>query len=116
MQSNLVNNLYKLKEEIEKDKRVVLLNSLEDELNNNEDVMRLAYKKDMCLVDYEDALKFFKSDSKEVSLAQEKLYKAKLELDSHPLVIKYNKAYKDVRLLYKKISFELFGEFLNVKN
>ena len=36
-----------LKEKLNGDPRVVLLNKLEKEMNDNEEVMALAYKKDM---------------------------------------------------------------------
>ena len=111
MNDSLANSLTNLKEAIEKDERVLRLSELDKKLNENEEVMKLAYKKDMALVSYEDALKHFKEDSKEVRDAQKRLNEAKLSLDNHPLVKEYNEAYKDVRLLYNKINEELFSRF-----
>lgn len=111
MNDSLMNSLAKLKEAIESDERVLRLSNLDKKLNENEEVMKLAYKKDMALVSYEDALKHFKEDSKEVKEAQKRLHEAKLSLDNHPLVKEYNEAYKEVRLLYNKINEELFSRF-----
>ena len=111
MNDSLMNSLTKLKEAIESDERVLRLSNLDKKLNENEEVMKLAYKKDMALVSYEDALKHFKEDSQEVKEAQKRLHEAKLSLDNHPLVKEYNVAYKEVRLLYNKINEELFSRF-----
>lgn len=100
-----------LKEKMNSDPRVIELNKIENELNNSDEVMKLAYKKDMAVIDFEDALKHFGEKSNEAKEAQKVLANAKLELDKHPLVIKYNKAYQEVRLYYEEISQKLFGEF-----
>ena len=111
-------NIEILKESLENDSRVLRLNELDKQINENEEIMKLAYKKDMALLSYEDSLKHFKEDSKEVKDAQKALYEAKLSLDKHPLVIEYNNAYKLVRELYNKINevlFKKFGETHNCK-
>ena len=100
-----------LKELIENDENVLKVKELDKKMNESEEVMKLAYQKDMALVDYESALNHFGANSKEVKVAQKKLYEAKLALDSHPLVKEYNSYFSKVRLLYKKINSELFGEF-----
>lgn len=112
MNDSLMNSLEKLKEEIESDPRVLHLNELDKKLNDNEEVMKLAYKKDMALVSYEDALKHFGENSKEVGEAQKRLYEAKLSLDNHHLVREYNEAYKEVRKIYSQINDELFNRFV----
>ena len=112
MNDSLMNSLEKLKEAIESDPRVLHLNELDKKLNDNEEVMKLAYKKDMALLSYEDSLKHFKEDSKEVGDAQKRLYEAKLSLDNHPLVKEYNEAYKEVRKIYSQINDELFNRFV----
>ena len=109
------NNIYlqaeELKEKLEKDPRVLLLNKLEKEMNENEEVMTLSYKKDMAAVDYSDTLNHFKEDSKEAKEALKKLHEAKLNLDNHPLVQQYLKAYQEVRELYQSINEIVFGNF-----
>ena len=111
MDDKLYESLVLLKEGIEKDPRVIRLNELDEKLNHNEEVMVLSYKKDTANTFYNDALKFFKEDSKEVKDAQKALYEAKLNLNNHPLVKEYNEAYKEVRLLYEMINKELFNDF-----
>ena len=61
----IYNLSYELKSLIDNDERIILLNQLEDEMNNNEEVMRLAYVKDSKADAYETALRFFKEDSEE---------------------------------------------------
>lgn len=111
MSNELLEKLLLLKSELKSDKRVQKLDELEKALNSNEEVMKLAYKKDMASVAFDDALKHFGENSKEAREALKKLHEAKYALDVHPLVQEYNEAYKTVRLLYEYISKELFGEF-----
>jgi len=101
----------KLKEELDSLPEVKELERLNKLLNNNEDVMRLAYKKDMAATKYEDAVRFFGQDSSEAIEAQKCLHLAKLELDKNELVIAYNKQYKIVREIYDKINKEIFNPF-----
>ena len=111
MNIELVNSLSKLKEAINNDPRILKLNELDAKLNSNEDVMRLAYKKDMASLAYEDAIKHFGENSKEARDAQKRLHEAKLDLDSNELVKQYNAAYKEVRLMYEMINEALFAKF-----
>ena len=100
-----------LKEKLNNDPRVVLLNKLEKEMNDNEEVMSLAYKKDMAALKYSDALNHFSEDSEEVKTALKELHKAKKNLDEHPLVKEYLKAYSKVRDLYAEVNEILFSDF-----
>lgn len=111
MSNELIELLTSLKSELENDPRVIKLDELDEKLNENEEVMKLAYKKDMASVDFDDALKHFGENSKEAKEALKKLHEAKYNLDTHPLVNEYQAAYKEVRLLYEHISKELFGDF-----
>ena len=113
MDAELATLLNNLKTAIENDERVLALKQIDDKLNKDEEVMKLAYQKDMASLSYEDALKHFPKDSKEVKDAQIRLHQAKLALDNHPLVKQYNEAYKNVRLMYEKINEELFSSFKN---
>ena len=101
----------KLKELLENDERVILLNKLEKQMDENEEVIALAYKKDMASVKYSEILNHFSEDSKEAKNALKELHLAKKELDSHPVVKQYLAAYKEVRLLYEEINNILFGNF-----
>lgn len=116
MNEAILNKVLSLKECLKNDERIIILNDLEKRLENDESVIALAYKKDMATTMYEDALKHYKSDSEEVSIAQKNLYEAKKKLDENPLVKQYNKAYKEVWLLYKYINKEIFDDFLDNKN
>ena len=115
MNEVLLKKLETLKAAIEEDPRVVALSKAEAKMNDDEEVMRLAYQKDVALTNFEDALKHFKEGSVEVQKAQKELYEAKLKLDSHPLVDEYRKAYNEVRKLYDTINKELFADFVNDK-
>ena len=112
MNEILASKLTSLKEQIEKHPDVVKLNELDKKLNDNEDVMKLAYKKDIAVSKYEDAMRYFGENSKEALEAQKVLYQAKLELDENPFVLEYNNQYKIVKKLYEKINKELFNPFI----
>lgn len=111
MDNALLESLEKLKVAINNHPSILKLNEINEKLNNDEEVMKLAYKKDLALTAYEDATKYFKDDSDEVRTAQKNLYEAKLNLDNHPLVKQYNASYKEVRELYNKINEQLFLKF-----
>ena len=111
MNQNLAEKALKLKEEINSLPEVIELERLNKLLNENEDVMRLCYKKDVCATKYEDAVKYFGLQSDEAINAQKELYQAKLELDNHDLVKASNEQYKKVRKIYDKINEELFNPF-----
>lgn len=100
-----------LKELLSKDPRIIKLNELEKKMNEDEEVMSLAYKKDMASVNYSDILNHFSKDSKEAQKALKELHEAKLNLDNHPLVKEYMKAYIEVRELYEEINKILFANF-----
>ena len=111
MDQILLNKATKLKEELDNLPEVKELERLNSLLNENEDVMRLAYKKDMCATKYEDVIRYFGKESDEALEAQKALHLAKLELDKHELVQAYNKQYKIVRKIYDKINEEIFNPF-----
>lgn len=115
MDEKLFSSLRKLKLSIDNDNRVVLLNKLEEEMSKNEEVMLLSYKKDMMCLKFEDALKIYPSESKEVREIQHMLYQAKLALDTHELVKKYNKAYCEVKKMYQEINNLIFKDFTKHK-
>lgn len=111
MNEQILNKCQLLKEAIEKDPRILLLNQLEKEIENNEEVMVLSYKKDVALANYEDTIKYFKDDQDKIQKAQKLLADAKYNLDTHPLVKQYNKAYLEVKLMYEEINKQLFYIF-----
>ena len=111
MNQILLDKASKLKEELDSLPEVKELERLNKLLNENEDVMRLAYKKDMCATKYEDAIRYFGENSDDAKKAQKELHLAKLELDKHELVIAYNKQFKIVREIYDRINEEIFNPF-----
>ena len=100
---------YELKELMSQDERVILLNKLEKEMNDNEEVMALAYQKDLAISNLNDAINHFGENSKEAKKAQHELFLKKEALDNHPLVRDYLKAYQEVRELYFNLNDILFS-------
>lgn len=111
MPENIYLQAEELKEKLTNDPRIISLNEIEKRMNESEEVMALTYKKDMAAVDYSDTLNHFPEDSKEAKEVLKKLHEAKLNLDNHPLVQEYLKAYKEVRELYQNINEIVFGNF-----
>ena len=111
MDKDIYTKAENLKELLEKDPRIIKLNELEKKMNENEEVMSLAYKKDMAAVHYSDTLNHFSEDSIEAQKALKELHEAKLNLDNHPVVKEYMKAYVEVRDLYNEINEILFANF-----
>ena len=111
MSEDIYTKATNLKTLLSQDSRIALLNKLEKEMNENEEVMALAYQKDMAAVNYSDVLNHYSKDSKEAESALKTLHEAKLKLDSHPLVVSYLKTYKEVRDLYNEINEILFSDF-----
>ena len=103
-----INNL---NNELKSHPDVIELDRLEKILNNDEEVMKLCYRKDVCVTKYEDAIRYFGENSDETLEAQKFLHQAKLALDENELVKKYNEQYKKVRKLYDKINEEIFDPF-----
>ena len=110
----MVSNIYllagELKDLLDNDERIIRLNKLENELNNNEEVMALSYQKDLAVSSYSDALNHFANNSEEMKKYQHELFLKKEALDNHPLVKNYLKAYSEVRDLYFQINEILFND------
>ena len=109
MEENIYLKAEKLKELLNQDERVVRLNELEKKMNEDEEVMALAYQKDIAVTEYSDALNHFAKDSDKVKKAQHNLHIKKDALDNHPLVRDYLKAYQEVRELYFNLNDILFS-------
>lgn len=111
MDQNLLEKANALKKEIDSLPEVKELEHLNALLDENDEVMKLAYRKDVASTKYEDAVRFFGENSNEARGAQKALHQAKLELDENELVKQYNEAYKKVRKIYDKINEEIFNPF-----
>ncbi len=110
----MVSNIYllagELKDLLDNDERIIRLNKLENELNNNEEVMALSYQKDLAVSSYSDAFNHFANNSEEMKKYQHELFIKKEALDNHPLVKEYLKAYSEVRDLYFQVNEILFND------
>ncbi len=102
---------YVLKDEMEKDERVINLKKAEKAMENCEDVMRLSYAFSCAQDEYNDILKHFEIDSAEAKKYQKKLFEVKRKLDEHPLVKNYLQHYQKVRLMYEDIQESVFRPF-----
>ena len=114
--SDIYSLSYELKDLLTNDSRIIRLNELEKKMNENEEVMALAYQKDLAVSEYSDALNHFTKDSEEVKKAQHNLHLKKEALDNHPIVRDYLKTYSEVRDLYYLLNDILFSNLnLNMK-
>ena len=110
MANDIYNLASELKEMLDNDERIIRLNKLEKELNNNEEVMALSYQKDVAVSAYSDALNHYAQDSEVLKKIQHDLHLKKEALDNHPLVREYLKAYSEVRDLYFQVNEILFKD------
>ena len=111
MDQKLFDLTNEMKEAMKNDPRFILLNKLEKEVNENEEIMSLAYRKDLAITNYSDLLKIYNENAPEVEGARKALYQAKLALDNHPLIIEYNKAYKEVKDVLDNVNNIIFDSF-----
>ena len=111
MNQNLLEKATQIRQEIESLPEVQELKRLDKILNENEEVMKLCYRKDVAATKFEDTVRYFGKESDEALAAQKVLYQAKLELDQNELVKAYNEQYKKVRKIYDKINEEIFNPF-----
>lgn len=111
MNNSLYEEVYKLRDQMKSDPRFLALKEIDEKLNNNEEVMKLAYQKEMAIVEYEDALNHYGKNSAELKKAQQNLAKCKLNLDNHPLVKEYYLALQKVREMDRKVNEKLFDDF-----
>lgn len=111
MDEKLLEEIYILKAMLADDERIRRLDDLSKRLDEDEEVIALAYQKDLKALDYSDALNHYSRDDQNVKPFEKALFLAKYALDSHPLVKEYQAAYQKVRLLYEDINNILFGDF-----
>ena len=109
MSKDIYNLAYELKELLSNDERIKKLDSLEEKMNNDDNVISLAYQKDMACLNYSDTLNHFSDSSTEANNARRELYEQKLALDTNEVVRDYLKAYSEVRDLYNEINAILFN-------
>ena len=111
MTKDILDKVLELDESLKNDPRIIALNKAEKEMMEDEEVMRLSYRKDLANDKYNEMKKYFSEESKEVGDSLKAFYEAKKELESHPKVKNYLKAFQEVRLLLDEINNILFGDF-----
>ena len=111
MNEKIYNLTKELKSLLDADPRIVKLNELEKQIESDEEVIALAYAKDVASTEYSDILKIYSEDAPEAKSCRDKLIEAKTKLESHPLVKKYNKTYVEVKFLLLEINRILFKDY-----
>jgi len=110
MEEKLIKQIYELKSLLSKDNRIISLNKAENLMNENEEVMKLAYAKDMAIDELNSIPESLK-DSEVYNKAMEKVSFAKTNLQNHPLVADYLTKYAVVRDLFLEVNEILFSGF-----
>lgn len=100
---------YKLRDKIKDSNEYKELKKYELELENNEDIQMLAYKKEMLIVNLEDTLKYKDKNSVEVLMIQKQINECLMEINSFGIVKKYNKALNEYNALLDKINKEILS-------
>lgn len=113
MNEKLLNQCAYIRELLINDPRLIRLNKSEKEMENSEQCILLASKKEQALDTYNRLIKLYSLDHPEVVDAQKRLAAAKKELDEHPLVKEYLKAYTEVNLLLREMNNILFKDFIS---
>ena len=108
MNEELLNQISILKENIVNSYEYRNLLKAEKEMEQSNEVMILSYKKDMAIVDYEDALKHYSRNSIEVLKAEKILSEAAYNLNQHPLVKSYKENLDKLNQLYEEIDKIIF--------
>ncbi len=109
MNEELLLKCYELNELIHESKEYQEFIKIEEKINHNEELMKLAYKKDLVIMDYEDALKHFSKNSKEVLKEQIKLKEIMDQINSIDDVKIYNEKLNNLNKLYEEIDNKLFS-------
>lgn len=108
MNQEIYDILMQLKTLLNDDSRIKHLIKANENLENSDEAKILSFKMDNALREYNDILKIYPLESDEAKKYQHNLFLAKKELDKLDVVKRYNKAYKEVRELYKYINEEIF--------
>lgn len=109
MNEKILNDAIKLRESIlnsEEYKKVQELNNL---MNNSDEIKLLSYKKDLAIMEYEDALRHFSKNSIEVINKESNMAKAIYLLNNNKIVKEYNIAFSKLESIYKEINDSLFS-------
>lgn len=108
MEQELINSLFELKDEIYETSEYKNYILLEHDLENNDEVAILSYKKDIAIMNYEDTLKHFKKGTEEEKKSFVEMKKSIDALNEHEVVKKYNEALTKLNLLMSEIEKKIF--------
>ena len=100
-----------LNQEINNNPEVIRLNELEKALNDSYDVYALSNKKDGALEEYSRLKEIYPEDHELVKAALLKVRDAKEKLNNFPLAKEYLAQYAIVRDMYLEIDNILFSDF-----
>lgn len=109
--AELITLAHQLKETLEEDHRVVLLNQLDQQLNQNQTLLALSESYQRAQANYQAMWESYGDDSPHLLRARAELHQVKLQVDSHPLVRDYLKTYGQVREIYQTIQHKIFAPF-----
>ncbi len=109
MNLELLNKIDKLKEDVKESNEYKNLEIATKEMENDEEIQLLCYKKDMIILEYEDATKIYKKNSEELLDIQKKLANIMEVINSKEKVIQYNNALNEYNKLLEYINKEVFG-------
>ncbi len=111
MKKELMDALTALKEAMREDPRFKRLEETEKAAASSKEVQSLHKKMEEIAKEYELALSTHANSDEAVKAIEKRLYVAKLEFDSHPLVKDYSDAFTVVKDLTLKIDDLLFGPY-----
>lgn len=108
MELSLIEKILELKDLIKHSSIYVNLYSKEKNLENSEDAILLSYKKDLAIMDYEDNLKHFGKNSKEIFKSKEYLSSIINDLNNLEVVKEYKSSldeFNNLMIMVEKVLF-----------
>lgn len=109
MNLELIEKIDRLREDIKNSSEYLELEKATFDMENDSEIQLLCYKKDMLILEYEDALKIYDKNSKEILLINKKMSEIIKEINSKEKVIRYNGALKKYNDILDCINKEVFG-------
>lgn len=114
MNEELLNKIERLNSALKASKEYEELKEFETRLDSNDEVKILSYKKDVAISKYEDALRHYEKNSKEVLDASKEMSEAIFALNNHQVVKAYMEKYEAYNAIINEINKSLF-DFYEVK-
>ena len=90
---------------------LIEIKEIEKEMESNQEVIDLVMKFESVQREYSSGLNHYDENSKELLEIQKRLYEAKLNLDSHPLVEKYYSLLSEVNEPLRYLEMKLLSLF-----